>query len=80
MCLQCGHCEAFCPTEALALNLRPEERMPLPEGAGEISPETMAFYLKKRRSIRPLPKQRREFPPRQYYALHPTECVDRSDA
>lgn len=52
MCLQCGHCEAFCPTGALTLNLRPEERMPLSEGAGEISPETIAFYLKKRRSIR----------------------------
>ena len=62
-CLQCGHCEAFCPTGALALNLRPEERMLLPEGAGEISPETMAFYLKKRRSIRhfsgdPLPREK----------------------
>ncbi|MDD1730583.1 MAG: nitroreductase [Methanosaeta sp. NSM2] len=63
MCLQCGHCEAFCPTEALALNLRPEERMALPEGAGEISPERIAFYLKKRRSIRhftadPVPKEK----------------------
>ncbi len=63
MCLQCGHCEAFCPTGALALNLRPEERTPLPEGAGEISPETIAFYLKKRRSIRhftadPLPRDK----------------------
>ena len=63
MCLQCGHCEAFCPQEALALNLRPEERMPLPEGAGEISPERIAFYLKKRRSIRhftadPVPREK----------------------
>jgi len=52
LCLQCGHCEAFCPTGALTLNLRPEERITLPEDAGEISPETIAFYLKKRRSIR----------------------------
>jgi len=61
LCLQCGHCEAFCPSGALTLNPSPEERMPLPEGAGEISPETMALYLKKRRSIRhftgdPLPR------------------------
>lgn len=61
-CLQCGHCEAFCPTGALVLNLRPEERMPLPEDVGDISPRTIAFYLKKRRSIRhfivdPLPRE-----------------------
>jgi nitroreductase/NAD-dependent dihydropyrimidine dehydrogenase PreA subunit len=52
MCLQCGHCEAFCPAGALLLNLRPDEKLPLPEGAGEISPDAMAFYLRKRRSIR----------------------------
>jgi nitroreductase/NAD-dependent dihydropyrimidine dehydrogenase PreA subunit len=62
-CLKCGHCEAFCPFGALLLNLQPEERLPLPEGAGEISPETIAFYLKKRRSVRhftsdPVPKEK----------------------
>ena len=62
-CLQCCHCEAFCPTGALALNLRPEERTPLPEGSGESSPETIALYLKKRRSTRhftgdPLPREK----------------------
>jgi nitroreductase/NAD-dependent dihydropyrimidine dehydrogenase PreA subunit len=63
MCLQCGHCEAFCPSGALLLNLRPAERQTLPEGAGTISPGAMAFYLKKRRSVRhftsdPVPKEK----------------------
>jgi nitroreductase/NAD-dependent dihydropyrimidine dehydrogenase PreA subunit len=63
MCLQCGHCEVFCPSQALLLNLRPDERLPLPEGAGTVSPETIAFYLKKRRSVRyftsdPVPKDK----------------------
>jgi nitroreductase/NAD-dependent dihydropyrimidine dehydrogenase PreA subunit len=63
MCLQCGHCEAFCPSQALLLNLRPDERQLMPEGAGIISPGTMAFYLKKRRSERhftsdPVPKDK----------------------
>jgi nitroreductase/NAD-dependent dihydropyrimidine dehydrogenase PreA subunit len=52
MCLQCGHCEAFCPSQALLLNIRPDERQPLSAGAGEVSPEDIAFYLKKRRSVR----------------------------
>jgi len=63
MCLQCGHCEAFCPSQALLLNLRPYEKLPLPEGAGSVSPETIAFYLKKRRSVRhftcdPVPREK----------------------
>lgn len=63
MCVRCGHCEAFCPTQALLLNFRPEEKQILPQDAGIISPETMEFYLKKRRSIRhflsdPVPKEK----------------------
>ena len=63
MCLQCGHCEAFCPSQALLLNLRPDEKLALPDGAGTVSPETIAFYLKKRRSVRhftsdPVPKDK----------------------
>ena len=42
---------AYCPSQALLLNLRPDERMPLPEGAGTVSRETITFYLKKRRSV-----------------------------
>ena len=52
MCIQCGHCEVSCPSQALLLNVRPDEKVPLPAGAGTISPEDMAFYLKKRRSVR----------------------------
>lgn len=62
-CMYCGHCEAFCPSQALVLNLCPDEKAPLPEGAGDIPPEDIAFYLKKRRSIRhftrePVPKEK----------------------
>jgi len=62
-CFYCGHCEAFCPSQALILNLLPEEKVPLPADAGTISPEDIGFYLKKRRSIRhftgePVPKEK----------------------
>lgn len=52
LCVQCGHCEAYCPSRALVLNVRPEDRVLLPEGAGEITPDDITFYLKKRRSVR----------------------------
>jgi nitroreductase len=52
MCIGCGHCEAFCPSQALLLNDRPEEKVLLPAGAGTIAPEEMGYYLKKRRSVR----------------------------
>jgi NAD-dependent dihydropyrimidine dehydrogenase PreA subunit len=32
MCLQCGHCEAFCSQEALALNLSPKRECPCRRG------------------------------------------------
>jgi nitroreductase/NAD-dependent dihydropyrimidine dehydrogenase PreA subunit len=51
-CIQCGHCEISCPSQAILLNVRPDEKVPLPVGAGTISPDDMAFYLKKRRSVR----------------------------
>lgn len=61
-CINCGHCEAFCPSNALLLDLRPDEKVPLLTGAGTISQEDMALYLKKRRSVRhftrePIPKE-----------------------
>jgi nitroreductase/NAD-dependent dihydropyrimidine dehydrogenase PreA subunit len=52
MCIQCGHCEASCQSQALLLNIRPDEKVVLPAGAGTISSDDMAFYLKKRRSVR----------------------------
>ncbi len=63
MCIRCGHCEVSCPSQALLLNDRPDEKVPLPAGAGTISPDSMAFYLKKRRSVRrftkdPVPKEK----------------------
>lgn len=63
MCIQCGHCEVSCPSQALVLNIRPDEKVPLPAGAGIISPEDMGFYLRKRRSVRhftrdPVPKEK----------------------
>lgn len=52
MCMGCGHCEAYCPTQALILNERPEEKVHLSSGAGTIAPDEMGYYLKKRRSVR----------------------------
>jgi len=65
MCIQCGHCEVSCPSRALLLNVRPDEKVPLPAGVGTIRPEDMAQYLKKRRSVRhftkdPVPKEKIE--------------------
>jgi len=57
MCIQCGHCEVSCPSQALLLNVRPDEKIPLPAGAGIISPENITFYLKKRRSVREFSKK-----------------------
>jgi len=63
MCLGCGQCEAHCPSQALLLNDRPEEKVRLPAGAGTIAPDDMGYYLRKRRSVRhyakdPVPKEK----------------------
>lgn len=63
MCIRCGHCEAHCPSQALLLNDRPDEREPLPAGSGSIAPEDLGYYLRKRRSVRhftkdPVPKEK----------------------
>ncbi|MDD1715788.1 MAG: nitroreductase family protein [Methanolinea sp.] len=65
MCIGCGHCEISCPSQALLLNFHPDEKVPLPGGAGTITPEDIGYYLKKRRSVRhftgdPVPKERIE--------------------
>jgi len=62
MCIQCGHCEVTCPTQALLLNVRPDEKVILPPGSGAIAKEDMERYLKNRRSVRlftkdPVPKE-----------------------
>lgn len=63
MCIQCGHCEVSCPSQALLLNVRPEEKTSILPGTGTISAEDMEVYVKKRRSVRhftkdPVPKER----------------------
>jgi nitroreductase/NAD-dependent dihydropyrimidine dehydrogenase PreA subunit len=63
MCIGCGHCEVCCPTQALVINDRPEEKVRLPAGAGTITPDDIAYYLKKRRSVRkftkdPVPREK----------------------
>ena len=63
MCIGCGHCEAYCPSQALLLNDRPDEKVLLPAGAGTLAPDDMGYYLKKRRSVRhftkdPVPKEK----------------------
>jgi nitroreductase/NAD-dependent dihydropyrimidine dehydrogenase PreA subunit len=60
LCIRCGHCEAHCPTQALLLNDRPDEKVRLPSTA--IAPEDLGWYLRKRRSVRhyskePVPKE-----------------------
>jgi nitroreductase/NAD-dependent dihydropyrimidine dehydrogenase PreA subunit len=52
MCIQCGHCEVFCPSQALLLNDLQDEKALLPAGAGTIAPDEMGYYLRKRRSVR----------------------------
>lgn len=52
MCIGCGHCEVHCPSQALLLNDRMDEKIPLPAGTGTTSPDDLGYYLKKRRSVR----------------------------
>jgi nitroreductase/NAD-dependent dihydropyrimidine dehydrogenase PreA subunit len=63
MCIGCGHCEVYCPSQALILNDSPDEKVLLPAGAGIIAPDDMGYYLRKRRSVRhftkdPVPKEK----------------------
>jgi nitroreductase/NAD-dependent dihydropyrimidine dehydrogenase PreA subunit len=63
MCIQCGHCEAYCPSQALFLNVRSDDKVHLPAGAGTIAPGNLAYYMRKRRSVRhftkdPVPKEK----------------------
>jgi nitroreductase len=62
MCIQCGHCESYCPSQALLLNVRPDEKVLLRPGAGSLSGDDLEVYLKMRRSVRhytkdPVPKE-----------------------
>ncbi|MDD4127875.1 MAG: nitroreductase family protein [Methanomicrobium sp.] len=63
VCIQCGQCEAFCPSEALVLNPHPGKKEVPAIDAGYVSSEDLAVYIKKqRRSIRnyrkePVPRE-----------------------
>lgn len=51
-CFRCGHCEAFCPTEALTLDFLPAEKISLTPNDAMLDAKQLALYLKKRRTIR----------------------------
>ncbi len=51
-CIKCGHCESFCPQKALALDFLLEEKIDTTTHDGNIKPEILSLYIKKRRSIR----------------------------
>ena len=51
MCIRCGHCEVSCPSQAITLNFLPDEKVPIPAGAGSLSSMDLSVYLKKRRSV-----------------------------
>jgi len=52
MCIACGHCEVTCPTQAIILNVRPDEKEDIPAGINDISAVDLGYYLKTRRSVR----------------------------
>ena len=63
LCIHCGHCEAYCPSQALLFNDNPEDKVHLPTGAGDISSDEIGWYLRKRRSVRlytkdPVPREK----------------------
>lgn len=52
MCMLCGHCEAFCPQQALILDYLTEEKLGYAEEDSTIAPNLLSLYMRKRRSIR----------------------------
>lgn len=61
-CIGCGHCEAYCPSQALILSDNSAERSHLPAGTGTLSSAELETYLKSRRSVRhytnvPVPRE-----------------------
>lgn len=51
-CIRCGHCETHCPTGALTLQYRTEDKVPRPGAQGVLAAENLAAYMKLRRSVR----------------------------
>ncbi len=56
-CMNCGHCEAFCPTQALVLDFHKTQKIECTPDESNIEPQRLALYLKKRRSIRHFKKE-----------------------
>jgi nitroreductase/ferredoxin len=59
-CVNCGHCEVFCPSRALTLNFALDEKRGGTIEPGEISAERLCTYLKSRRSVRHFTAQKVE--------------------
>ena len=51
-CNSCGHCEAICPTGAVAVHSPRLDRTVYDDEAWEIQPQLLGAYLRRRRSIR----------------------------
>ncbi len=51
-CLKCGHCESFCDQRALTLDFLLDEKIETVSLDGEIEPQNLSIYIKKRRSVR----------------------------
>ncbi|NLE32167.1 MAG: nitroreductase [Bacteroidales bacterium] len=51
-CLQCGHCESFCPEQALTLDYLTEEKAEHRLPAATADPNDLAAFMTMRRSIR----------------------------
>ncbi|HNZ07931.1 MAG TPA: nitroreductase family protein [Candidatus Cloacimonadota bacterium] len=51
-CMRCGHCEAFCPSQALVLDYLTGEKLVYTEEDSLIAPHKLALYMRKRRSVR----------------------------
>lgn len=51
-CLKCGHCESFCAQKALTLDFLLDEKIKTIALDGQIEPQNLALYIKKRRSVR----------------------------
>lgn len=51
-CIKCGHCESFCPQKALTLDFHLTEKINTTVFDGQIEPQNLSLYIKKRRSVR----------------------------
>jgi len=51
-CMLCGHCEAFCPQQALVLDYLTGEKMSYEGQDSIIAPQQLSLYMRKRRSAR----------------------------